>query len=138
MSLRVELDIYTPTLATAIGWTQHFRPIQDFFGIKFSKRERFPMRIIASTLVLLGVFSSAPSWGQVINVSNHSLPGAKVATYHVKCVGGRLGIIRLDSILEPRTVCAAVQDGSKPEVCVAVSKTNALPVVDSSAAALCR
>ena len=96
------------------------------------------MRFVSVALVLLSGWLPVVGSAQVAELSDHSRPRAKVATYHVKCTNGRFGVIRLESAVEPSRVCAAVQDGSRPEQCIGVTAATASATVRASADALCK
>ena len=74
----------------------------------------------------------------VAKVEDHSLPRSKVRTYHVTCSNGRFGMVRLDTTVTPNTVCAMVQDGSKPEACLSIDVNEASLRVASAADLVCQ
>lgn len=74
----------------------------------------------------------------VVDVSDHTLPGRSVATYHVKCSNGSFGIMRLESRKMPQKLCASVQDGSKPEQCIEVNDKTVADTLKSGAEHICR
>lgn len=88
-------------------------------------------------LALLGTVA-AHTGARAQVIEDHSLPKSVVKTYHVKCEGGRLGMLRYDTRNNPVRLCASVQDGSRPQRCADV----ALPALDAEiraqAAAVCR
>lgn len=87
--------------------------------------------VIAGFLPLCGV-------AQVIELTDHTRPRAKVQTFHVKCANGRLGFIRLDQTKVPLSVCASVQDGSHIEKCTIVASKTASQAVRSIAESVCQ
>lgn len=91
-------------------------------------------------LIVLAFAACLPlcSLAQVSELSDHTRPRAKVQTFHAKCANGRLGIIRSDPTSTPPKVCAAVQDGSRPEQCSAATSETAAAVSKAMAEALCR
>ncbi len=90
-------------------------------------------RVLVSGLLLL---ASSFTAAQVIE--DHSLPKSVVKTYHVKCNGGRLAVIRYDIRQEPTRLCAVVQDVSRPRQCESVSRSALQPRISAMAAAACQ
>ena len=58
-------------------------------------------------------------------IEDHSLPRSVIKTFHVKCSGGRLGMVRYDTRTEPTKMCASVTDGSRSQSCVNVTQQQA-------------
>lgn len=90
-------------------------------------------------LTVVAILACLPlcSIAQVSELSDHTRPRATVRTFHAKCVNGRLGMIRLDPTTIPPTICASVQDGSRPEQCSAQSSGTASRQIRAKAEVLC-
>jgi hypothetical protein len=77
--------------------------------------------VLLALLGLVAAFSTA----QAQTIEDHSLPKSAIKTFHVKCSGGRLGMVRYDTRTEPTKMCVSVQDGSRAQSCVNVTQQQA-------------
>ena len=71
-------------------------------------------------------------------IEDHSLPKSIVKTFHVKCSGGRLGMVRYDTRTEPTKMCVSVTDGSSAQRCVNVTQQQAPQQVNVLGALVCQ
>ena len=71
-------------------------------------------------------------------IEDHSLPRSVIKTFHVKCSGGRLGMVRYDTRTEPTRMCVSVTDGSSAQRCVNVTQQQAPQQVNVLGALVCQ
>ena len=103
---------------------------------KCPNSKSFPSKLIA---VLYGcLVMTAAQAGVVTKLDDHSLPRSKVKTYHFTCSNSRFGMVRVDSTVTPNTICASVQDGSKPESCNVIRAGEADVAIGAAANLACQ
>ncbi len=116
----------------------HFYALSCMPSIALFSLEQSVRNTMKKISVVVAICLPLASLGQVVELSDHSLPRAKVLTWHAKCANGRLGVIRWDPTSTPPQLCAAVQDGSRAEQCVSINPAALNQVVRSVAQDLCK
>lgn len=93
-------------------------------------------KICLSGCLLVSLLSAVHA--QHYELSEHSLPGSSVKTYHVKCQAGGFGLIRSTTDAQPNTqLCMGMQTGVNQHVCLPLKQRKQSDVVLQLAKSAC-
>jgi hypothetical protein len=89
-------------------------------------------------LLAMAAFTAGLGSAQAQTIEVHSLPKSVIKTFHVKCSSGRLGMVRYDTRPEPTKMCVSVEDRSRAQSCVNVTRQQALRRVNAFGGWVCQ
>lgn len=69
-------------------------------------------------------------------ISDHSLKGSKIKTYHVKCNTNTIALIRINK--KENSVCIDHQNNNKPKQCLKMSTQSIQHAIDQLAQQVCK